>query len=114
MGSTYGCEEDDSQEVTDRLDVSHDLLGDHVPLGRDQRSSQEAAKLHRDVQQLCDLRMRESASYLVLASLILTVRESSQIDIHQPSRRSSVDSKNSYHPSTTPETQVPMKPQEGP
>lgn len=113
MGSTYGCEEDDSQEVADRLDVSHDLLGDHVPLGRDQRSSQEAAKLHRDVQQLCDLRKRESASYPVLPSLILTVRQSSQIDTPQPSR-SLVDSENSYHPSTTPETQVPMKPQEGP
>lgn len=60
--NTYGCEENDGQEVSDRLDVSHDLLCDHVPLRRDQCSSQEAAELHRDVQQLCDLRIRDSAS----------------------------------------------------
>lgn len=47
---TYGCKENDSQEVTNRLDVRHNLLSDHVALGRDECSSQEAAQLHGDIQ----------------------------------------------------------------
>lgn len=52
---TDRSKEDDGEEISDRLDASHDLCGDHVTLCGQQSSSQETAQLHRNIQKLCHL-----------------------------------------------------------
>lgn len=55
LGLTDGGEENDGEEISDGLCASRHLGCDHVTLGGQQRSCQETAKLHGNVQKLCHL-----------------------------------------------------------
>lgn len=49
---TDGSKENDGKEVSDWFNTSRDLCGHHVTLCGQQRSSQETAQLHRNIQKL--------------------------------------------------------------